>query len=67
MVSPTPPEFLNLLKEALTRQLLHPGFDLENGKFHHIRHIKIKPVLSSPCQVAKFNGHLHTVGEQAFH
>jgi len=37
-VSPTPPEFLDLLKEALARRSLHPGFTLENGKFHHVRH-----------------------------
>jgi len=29
--------------------------------------IKIHPALFSPCQVAKFDGRLHMVGQQAFH
>ena len=65
-VSPTPPEFFDLLKEALARCSFHPGFFLANGKFYPVGHT-INSTLSSPCQAPQFNRHLHTIGQQGLH
>ena len=66
MVSLTPPEFFDLLKEALAKCLFHPGFFLANGKFYPIGHT-INSTLSSPCQAPQFDQHLHTIGQQGLH
>ena len=62
-VSPIPPEFFDLLKEALARHLFHPGFFLANSKFYPVGHT-INLTLSSPRQAPQFNQHLHVIRQQ---